>query len=315
VDRAIQHYRRSLEQHLTIHTSRSHAHLPVPLLLKCSTLTGDRGSNLPPSSNSYDDAPRSAMRIINSLSTQTAFRAKGGRTSEDTGERRKRTNAESGVSGQGGKEKPSKPGKDASSATTMAKPKIMPHESLAEFNRRVEASLRGGVTQAIKSANAKKTAFENAKKKEKEERKRAAAGGDQTEEDKASTTTTTTTTTTPRGKRKHDVTDDALEFASAPGPRRLNDIAQAPPALPQLRVSGDKETKSAWTAKGKGKSGLSAGQERLMEQERERVIKRYREMKAAKEEVKDKERQAAEAKKLGKKPRIETAREYQSDSE
>jgi hypothetical protein len=30
------------------------------------------------------------------------------------------------------------------------------------------------------------------------------------------------------------------------------------------------------------------------------VIKRYREMKAAKEEVKDKERQAAEAKKLGR---------------
>ena len=234
------------------------------------------GQNLAPSSTGYDDAPRSAMRILNSWSTQQSFRAKGGKTSEDTGERKKRQ-----------PETVPPTLKKKKEETKKQDPKIMPHETLADFNRRVESTLRGDVSRAIKSANSKKKTMENEAKKAKEQRKKPIP-----EEP------------VPKGvKRKHDVNDEPLEFASVPKPRRLNDIAQAPPSLPKLRVSKDEE-KSVWSAKGK--------QERLMEIERERVIQKYREIKALKEE--EKGRQREKEAKSGKKV-TETRREYLSDSE
>lgn len=260
------------------------------------------------------------------MSTQAAFRAKGGRTSEDTGERRKKpapnpTNPATKAKKQSSEHK----GAGQKGSDTTKTPKIMPHESLAEFNRRVEATLRGGVSQAFKSAAAKKTAQENEAKALKAQRKKdAQAKSNGKKEDVPSNGDTGVSgAEVKKGvKRKHDVNDDALEFASAPGPRRLNDIAQAPPSLPKLKVSQD-DAVSPWIGKGKGKSGLSVGQERLMEIERERVIKRYREMKAAKEEVKEKEREKDAAKrKMGGGKRgdgevkvAKKAREYTSDEE
>lgn len=196
----------------------------------------------------------------------------------------------------------------------------MPHESLADFNRRVESTLRGGVSQAIKSAAQSKTAQTNAVKSAKEQRKLAS------KLPPSSTPSSTTNGNVEKKgvKRKHDASDAAIEFASVPGPRRLNDIAQAPPSLPKLKVARD-ETVSVWASKGKGKSGLSAGQERLMEVERERVIKRYREMKAAKEELREKERvEEAKVKAKGKGGvkskgkgggEVKRVKEYTSDDE
>ena len=261
-----------------------------------------RGQNLAPKSTDYDDAPRGAMRIINSMSTQASFRAKGGRSSEDTGERRKRPKGEDGPSskGRGASNGGDDKGKNASKEKDKpAVPGIMPHETLGEYNRRVESIMRAGVSQAIKSAGRVKAEQEKEARRAKEERKEraaairrgeaAAAGASNGKasgkgEDKEGAARGT--------KRKHDASDAAIEFKTKEGPRRLNDIAQAPPSLPSLKVAkSDGASKSVWAAKGKARLGLSAGQERIMEEERERVIKQYREMKAAKEEERGKERE------------------------
>jgi hypothetical protein len=99
-------------------------------------------------------------------------------------------------------------------------------------------------------------------------------------------------------------------------PRRLNDIAQAPPTLPKLKQN----TKlGAWNTGGTGATGvtgsvgktdageesgrtpLNAGQRRLLEEERARVIEKYREMKVVKERARERERDMeARAKGKGK---------------
>lgn len=296
--------------------------------------TNISGSNLAPSQGAtYDDAPRGAMRVLNSMSTQAAFRAKGLKSSEDTGERKpkpkpapsastltSKTSTSAGGSSKAGSgssaEKPikAKPAKDMQNpsstpapASASAKggkasiPSIMPHESLGEYNRRVESIMRAGVSQAIKSANKTKAEQEKQARLAKEERRRLAqTGGKAGTDSKADTAPAS-------GKRKHDVSDAALEFAEKSGPRRLNDIAQAPPSLPTLRVARDDNQKSVWTAKGKERLGLSVGQERIMEEERERVIKQYREIKAKKEGAREaeraKEEEARNAKGKGAKKR------------
>lgn len=170
-------------------------------------------------------------------------------------------------------------------------PSIQPNESLGEYNRRVESLLRPGVSKAIKAANGIKADQEKQAKLAKEERKRKAkaqALGELAEDESGGGAKTA-------GKRKLEQEDIPTAkkgkvadgekrgedgFKSLPGPRRLNDVAQQPPQLPHMRVSGTKKDTGIWSAKGKGSSGLSAAQERILGEERERVIKRYREMKA-----------------------------------
>ena len=273
------------------------------------------------------------MRVLNSMSTQAAFRAKGLRSSEDTGERKPKPKptpaSKSSSSNPGSSSKGSTSTSTSSDKTAKLKPKakdmqnpstvpnppsakgsggggnkssipsIMPHESLGEYNRRVESVMRSGVSQAIKSANKTKAEQEKAARLAKEERRKASMAGkpdpllasskSEGDNEKGSAAKSSGT------KRKHDVTDAPLEFAEKSGPRRLNDIAQAPPSLPKLRVARDDDKGSMWTAKGKGRLGLSAGQERIMEEERERVIKQYREIKARKEAGREAERAKEEA--------------------
>ncbi|KAH9038969.1 hypothetical protein EDB85DRAFT_1931441 [Lactarius pseudohatsudake] len=101
---------------------------------------------------------------------------------------------------------------------------------------------------------------------------------------------TTTTPSTAAGGDKH--CDRPKEFAtiSSARPRRLNDIATAPPELKKLprRRASDLGAKHART-KAVG-SGLSMAQRAMMETERENVIRRYPEMKEHK--AKDESEQA-----------------------
>ena len=170
--------------------------------------------------------------------------------------------------------------------------------------------MRGGVAKAIKSAAAIKAEHARAAKAAKEERKRKAQGlppldgaaagsdGDEGESGKATNT---------KGKRKASADGDYLEpedrpvvtFKPAPGPRRLNDVAQAPPSLPKLKgmgkLQGGAGAGAGAAAGGADKKGtigsgrtdvLNVGQKRLLEEERERVIKQYRDIKAAREKAK-----------------------------
>ena len=73
------------------------------------------------------------------------------------------------------------------------------------------------------------------------------------------------------------------DFASAStsAPKRLNDIAQAPPEFKNL-PRGSVKAKAAGSTLSNSKSDVvSMAQKVMMEQEREKAIKRYRELKAA----------------------------------
>ncbi|KAL1410143.1 hypothetical protein Q8F55_004146 [Vanrija albida] len=236
-----------------------------------------KGFNLAPSASARDDTPKGAMRIFNAAKVQAAWRARGGTNSEDTGEVRKR-----------------KRGDDDSKPAPKKKaeqPKIGEHETLGEYNRRVEAAMRGGVSAAIKAAeSAKGQAVRDAKAAKKARREAAAAAAS--------------------GKKADDDAEElkpnrpAVEFAAAPARKRLNDVAQAPPSLPRMRAAvkaGAGGGTSAWAASSASRTPLNAGQARLMEIERERVIAQYREIKARKEADREAERAAAAGGKKGAK--------------
>jgi hypothetical protein len=199
--------------------------------------------------------PRGAMRILNAGKVQAAFRAAGRTTSEDTGEKRKRADGDA----------PSKRPK------TEELPKIAQHESLGEYNRRIEALLRPGVSGAIKKAEAARGAAKKAAEDEKKARI-AKAQGKATEEEKE------------KGGEEAEVRFNRPEKAfKTVERRRLNDVAQAPPSLPRLRMAEKAGKKASAAGKKAERDPLNAGQRRIMEAERERVVAMYREMKAKKE--------------------------------
>ena len=91
----------------------------------------------------------------------------------------------------------------------------------------------------------------------------------------------------PSATARHNDDDRPKEFAttSSAAPRRLNDIAIAPPELKKLPRGAAKRSLSG----GKAKAGataaagvLSMAQRAMMEVERENAIRRYREMKERK---------------------------------
>ncbi|KAH9174191.1 hypothetical protein EDB89DRAFT_1904681 [Lactarius sanguifluus] len=162
---------------------------------------------------------------------------------------------------------------------------IQPGESLKHFNRRVEDQMRPLVQSAMRASAAT----------ERKERKAATVNGTPRESKARSSVgkaegTTTTTPSTAAGGDKHR--DRPKEFAtiSSARPRRLNDIATAPPELKKLprRRASDLGAKHART-KAVG-SVLSMAQRAMMETERENAIRRYREMKERK--AKDESEQA-----------------------
>ncbi|WOO78867.1 uncharacterized protein LOC62_02G002404 [Vanrija pseudolonga] len=237
-----------------------------------------KGFNHAPSASTRDDTPKGAMRIFNAAKVQAAFRARGGTNSEDTGERGPKRKRDAG-----GNDEPAAPKPKAKKADL---PKIGEHESLGEYNRRVEATLRGGVSSAIKAAASAKGQAVRDFKAAKKARKEAAQGKTAHEDE----------------EQELKPNRPAKEFEEAPQRKRLNDVAQAPPALPRMRAAvkaGAGAGGSAWAAAGGSRTPLNAGQKRLMEVERERVIAQYREIKARKEADKEAERAAAAAPKKG----------------
>lgn len=261
-----------------------------------------------------DDTPKGALRILNAAKVQAAFRKQGRVTSEDTGEytlKRKRGEEKKAAKDGEAKSEPAKirteADKDAARAAKAAGaedegkkkkgkpeiPKIGPNETLGEYNRRVEALMRGSVNKAIKSAEALKGQQIQALKAEKAARRAAAQAGLPPPKPGSSFTATPL----PASKKQPSPSPEPEErtFAEAPQRRRLNDVALAPPQLPKMRQA--KKTPSEIGSK----IPLNAGQKRIMEEERERVIKMYRDMKAKKEQEKKAEKEEKEAEKRKKK--------------
>lgn len=79
--------------------------------------------------------------------------------------------------------------------------------------------------------------------------------------------------TKPKGK---------MEFERRVDQRSVNDVADAPPTLTALPRGAAAAGKSGKTMSGKSPLPVSAVQKRMMEEEREKAIERYRELKKLK---------------------------------
>jgi len=283
-----------------------------------------KGRDLPPQthtgSSGYtdNDTPKGATRILNAMGVQQAYH-----------ERRRAETDGSFGSRSKGKGKASNQSQSLRNGGGKQALKIMPGETLGQFNRRLEDHMRPVVSQAIKDAAAKQAQQEKEiwqeKKKRREEAKAAkkakeakeaeeaeeeggrkrrrrmpkeedkSDGESETEEvpnkrrkegatvEKAAAATKPTMAATAKAKpsaTQSSTSDTSLGFAPMPRPLPLHDIAMAPPILPGLRKSKQPAATGHFAVT--GRTPLTAGQKRLMEEERERVVARYREMKEAK---------------------------------
>ena len=80
----------------------------------------------------------------------------------------------------------------------------------------------------------------------------------------------------PSPPSKHADRPKEFQTAKSSAPRRLNDIAQAPPELRFKKAV----TKPSDVGRGKSGSVLSMAQKSMMEEERNKAIERYRQLKA-----------------------------------
>ncbi|VDC07328.1 unnamed protein product [Peniophora sp. CBMAI 1063] len=240
-----------------------------------------KGSNLAPSKSdgiSNESIPKSAMRVLQAAQIR-ADHAKRRRENadEDDGRSAKRRKQE-GTTGKG-KEKAKVGGGSTEKKGEM---KIQPGESLAHFNRRVEDGMRGEVRAAMQSSSA------HGRKARKQEEEAAAATKAANIAKHAAKTQKRPASPDPEDNTSAPVdkhADKPKEFAKlqTTAPRNVNDIAQAPPTL-----SLKKATKLQASAGPEGLRGgkaagvLSMAQRAMMEVEREKAIKHYRELKEKK---------------------------------
>ncbi|RXK41878.1 hypothetical protein M231_00877 [Tremella mesenterica] len=209
----------------------------------------EKGYNLAPSIT--DDTPRNASRVLNAWKVQSRFRDSGKTSSEDTGERRKRKrtvkpdstqddnkasvdqkakddvgrSSENGDGERGKRVKLSEEDRGDGRGGEGGKgkvqiPKIGHHETLGEYNRRIESLLRPGVTQAMKIAQRSLTNIS-------------------TKPSKSLNSKNTSSKSDEEISNHPSLSSDPIPVKEFPmaARRRFNDIVQAPPSLPRLRQS------------------------------------------------------------------------------
>ncbi|KAH7885151.1 hypothetical protein F5I97DRAFT_1810454 [Phlebopus sp. FC_14] len=149
--------------------------------------------------------------------------------------------------------------------------KIQPGETVAHFNKRVESNMMPLIKTALQQSSAQ------SRKVRKQEVKQGTLGADgrsshgleQTSKEK----TPTPRTATADGRVMSGQMGKEFQPASTAAPRRLNDIAQEPP---ELKIPRGQRVTS------KVPGVVTMAQKVMMEEERERAIKHYRELKARK---------------------------------
>ncbi|KAF5314900.1 hypothetical protein D9619_007515 [Psilocybe cf. subviscida] len=233
-------------------------------------LRKEQGNEQTPGSYSIhnEPIPKSAARILNSITIRDDFKKR--KNSEDHGERPGKRQKADAAEGKAAKK------------TDKKKPAltIQPGESIQHFNRRVEDDLRPLVKAAAQTSraherNTAKTEYEDrkAEKKAKQEQGKAKDVPEKTPAPEK---------TPPPPAPVDKFAGHQKEFATlkSTAPRRLNDIAQAPPELKKL-------PRGAGSAIGKRDGVLSMAQKVMMEQAREKAIVRYRELKASRRQAGD----------------------------
>ncbi|KZV76059.1 hypothetical protein PENSPDRAFT_646602 [Peniophora sp. CONT] len=248
-----------------------------------------KGSNLAPSKSegiSSESIPKSALRVLQAAQIR-ADHAKRKRENpdEDDGRSGKRRKQEGTAGkGQGQVKTAAKVKGAAAEGKGKGEMKILPGESLAHFNRRVEDGMRGDVRAAMQSSSA------HGRKARKQEEEAAAAT-------KAANIAKNTAKSQ---KRQNTVTEEDDEDASLPvdkhanrpkefaklqtsAPHNVNDIALAPPTLALKKATKLQAAAGPEGLRGGKAAGvLSMAQRAMMEVERERAIKHYRELKEKK---------------------------------
>ncbi|EAU80863.1 hypothetical protein CC1G_03039 [Coprinopsis cinerea okayama7 len=192
--------------------------------------------------------PKSAQRILNAVQIREEFKARKRKLEEEqeakaNAKKRKKTEL-----------------------------KILPGESIQHFNRRVEDDLRPLVKSAMESGRAV------VRKALREEQERKKAKSKSKSKSKTPEPSEPPTPKPAPPKDKHADRPKEFAVASTSAPKRLNDIAQAPPELKKLPRGADKLV--GGTSSSKTDGVLSMAQKAMMEQERLKAIARYRELKA-----------------------------------
>ncbi|BGP15871.1 hypothetical protein JCM10213_005643 [Rhodosporidiobolus nylandii] len=197
----------------------------------------------------------------------------------------------------------------------------LPYESLASFNRRVEQEMRSGVRSAIKDAGAaakkKRERKEKAKKgddeDDEEEEEQQHTGKGKPPAKKAKPTPEEAIDPYASHKLQKEQQEAArnrtgkVEFDSAPLRRRVDDVVQAPPTLAKparkglmAKVLGPGGAASSGVTSEGGSAGgstmngaeapvgssrlpVNPAMKALLDAERERAVKMYRELKEKKE--------------------------------
>ncbi|KAJ7908403.1 hypothetical protein B0H13DRAFT_2497361 [Mycena leptocephala] len=215
-----------------------------------------KGTDLAPNRSkdalSSEPLPKSFARAINAAQVRADFRAKrklGEGEGEDGPKKAKRRKVEGSV----------------------GEAKIRPGETLAHFNKRIETDMRPLVRSAVQSS----LATVRAERKKSSDPTASSTPSKTAKTPKSSTSTAPKSTSNSKSKSQSKDDDDApapidkhasrpKEFArtSSAAPRRLNDIALAPPEL-------------------KSSSVLSPAQQLQMAAAREAAVAHYRKLKAA----------------------------------
>ncbi|KAH9480099.1 hypothetical protein JR316_0006696 [Psilocybe cubensis] len=220
-------------------------------------LRAERGEDLAPGKESLrdEDIPKSALRVFNAQAIRDEYKSKK-RKAEDSEER-------------GGKKQKLSTGKQKTSL------RIQPGESMQHFNRRVEDDLRPLVKSAMQTSLA---VSRNVSKAEREARLQKKGNGKSkpVEEEVKKPRVHSP----PLQEDKFVGRQKEFQSASSSAPRRLNDIAQAPPELKKLPRGATKSI-------GKRDGVLSMSQKVMMEAERQKAIMRYRQLKADRRQTGD----------------------------
>jgi len=170
--------------------------------------------------------------------------------------------------------------------------KIQPGETIAHFNRRVEDAMRPEVRSAMKASSSR------AKKVRKEEEAARAEKVTSSKKDAPSKRDAGDENPAPESAKKisakgkeravaeNDDQPKDFQRLSTSAPRRLNDIVQAPPELKKpprgvAKIAAAKDESGKVDPKSLKEGVMSMAQKAMMEEERLRVVKLYREMKKA----------------------------------
>ncbi|KAG2130785.1 uncharacterized protein EDB93DRAFT_1243220 [Suillus bovinus] len=240
-----------------------------------------KGDNLPPRHlGNEDTVPKSVARILNAEKIRLQFREKKRKIDEPNGDESPQL-------------KRKRPASDVNNRKEEML-KIQPGETIAHFNKRVESNMMPLIRTAMQQSSAQ---VRRVQKREIEQGVAQPAAQVKTinnasRADVSNPSPPPSTNTPPSRADALDLSppastpqrqprDKPKEFrvSSTSAPRRLNDIAQEPPRfdkLPRGAQSGKDSSKE------KVVGILSMAQKAMMEEERENVIKRYRELKAKK---------------------------------